>query len=487
MGLDIYFTDVFEVKPAILEKAGAFNVSLVNDLPLFVDPFLLFNSGKAEYQSLHDEIIRYLRFLRDRSVEGHIDDGLLEAWFTFREVKQNWLGFSRVGNRGSGLGLDFARALHRNLHTVFKSFGNETVTRGSHLEKLCLIKDGVGRDNISDFTTTLIKEYLLQYTQRFAQAHLAKQGRRVFTVEKIRFNYDTESWQRDHFELPTFDDDFVMLTPKDLLSKDEIWINRPELLYRVDEIGAALPNQALRAQVDRYFRQQLSKKPTDKEVRAARARTVEAFPEIIEYYIKLKEETGEEARSISSRRIRDAERLFIEEVQALRHILAESTAFYQTKGATYEEARARAMFLKDVIENKGGHRIFWVKGEPIRKEQDLHVLYRLTWFRSASDVSREVDDGRGPADFKVSRGAADKSLVEFKLGSNPKLKQNLQKQVAVYQKASDARHALKVITYFTVAERDRVDAILKELKLTNSPDIVLIDARSDNKPSGSKA
>lgn len=487
MGLDIYFTDIFGVKPAILEKVGAFNVSLVNDLPLFVDPFLLFNSKKAEYRSLHDEIIRYLRFLRDRSIEGDIDDGLLEAWFTFREVKQNWLGFSRVGNRGSGLGPDFARSLHRNLHTVFRSFGDETVTRGSHLEKLCLIKDGVGRDKISDFTTTLIKDYLLRYTQQFAQTHLAKQERRVFTVEKVRFNYDTESWQRDHFELPTFGDDFVMLTPKDLLTKDEIWINRPELLHRVDEIGAALPNQTLRAQVDRYFRRQLSKRPTDKEVRAARARTLEAFPEIIEYYIKLKEETGDQAVSISSQRIRDSERLFIKEVQALRRILAESTGFYQTKGATYEEARARVMFLKDVIENKGGHRIFWVKGEPVRKEPDLHVLYRLTWFRSASDVSREVDDGRGPVDFKISRGAADKSLVEFKLASNPKLKQNLHKQVAVYQKASDARRALKVITYFTAAERTRVDAILKELMLTDRPDIVLIDARSDNKPSGSKA
>src|ERR1022692_1619156 len=70
------------------------NISLVNDLPLFIDPFLLFNSRKPEYRALHDEIISYLRFLRDRAVEGTIDDGLLEAWFTFREVKQNWLGFS---------------------------------------------------------------------------------------------------------------------------------------------------------------------------------------------------------------------------------------------------------------------------------------------------------------------------------------------------------------------------------------------------------
>jgi len=58
----------------------------------------------------------------------------------FSEVKQNWLGYSLVGNSGSGLGIDFARALHENLYTVFSNFGNENVTQGSHLEKLCLIK-----------------------------------------------------------------------------------------------------------------------------------------------------------------------------------------------------------------------------------------------------------------------------------------------------------------------------------------------------------
>lgn len=61
----IYFSDVFGVAPAALEDYGAFDVSLVNDLPLFIDPFLLFNSEKMEYRALHDQIIRYVRFLRD--------------------------------------------------------------------------------------------------------------------------------------------------------------------------------------------------------------------------------------------------------------------------------------------------------------------------------------------------------------------------------------------------------------------------------------
>ena len=52
-----YFTDVFGVDPKILDAYGAFNVSLVNDLPLFIDSFLLFNSDNPEYRQLHDDII----------------------------------------------------------------------------------------------------------------------------------------------------------------------------------------------------------------------------------------------------------------------------------------------------------------------------------------------------------------------------------------------------------------------------------------------
>lgn len=135
----IYFSDFFEVDPACLEEFGAFNVSLVNDLPLFVDPFLLFDSDSPEYIGLHDEIIRYVRFLRDAAVSNTLTEGHFTHWFFFPEVSQNWLGFSRTGNKGSGLGRKFANALLRNLKTMFNDFGKETVSRGSHLEKRVLL------------------------------------------------------------------------------------------------------------------------------------------------------------------------------------------------------------------------------------------------------------------------------------------------------------------------------------------------------------
>jgi hypothetical protein len=62
-------------------------------------PFLLFNSSNPEYQRLHEEILRYLRFLRDQAVPD-LDKGLIDAWYRFKEVKQNWLGYTLFGNEG---------------------------------------------------------------------------------------------------------------------------------------------------------------------------------------------------------------------------------------------------------------------------------------------------------------------------------------------------------------------------------------------------
>ncbi len=484
--MNLYFTDIFNVDPDDLDEHGAFNISLVNDLPLFIDPFLLFNSYRTEYQDLHAQIINYLRFLKDQAEKG-INEGLLRAWYTFPEVKQNWLGFSLVGNVGSGLGIDFARALYKNLGTIFSDFGEERVTHDSHLEKLCIIKDGVGKDNISDFTTNLIQDYLLKYTQEFARKNIRKDKRKIIPVRRAYFNYNTRSWVTRRYDLPWHLGDYVILTPKDILTKEDTWINKSDLIKDFDDVTNSIPNTELRAQINEYFIRLLPRDARKREVSEAISRVLSKYPELIDYYIRYKEERGDEAVAISEQRVKHIERLFIKQLKDFVSELNNGTDFYLTGCNSYVESRKRVLFLKDVIENKGGHRLFFVNSEPIRRESDLQILFRLTWFATPSDVSREVDDGRGPVDFKVSRGSFDKSLVEFKLAKNTRLKRNLEKQVEIYQKASDAQKALRVIIYFSESELLRVQKILKDLGLQQNPDVILIDAIPTNKPSGSKA
>jgi hypothetical protein len=484
--MNVTFCDYFKISPKRLEKYGAFNISLVADLPLFIDPFLLFNSKKQEYRQLHDQIIEYLKFLRDQSTQS-LGSGLIHAWYSFPEVRQNWLGFSTSSNRGRGLGTDFARALNQNLYSIFHDFGKEKVTKESHLEKLCLIASGVGKDKISDFTTNLIKAYLLDYTQTFAQSNIDAALRKKVAVSKVRFSYQTQTWMSEVYDLPFYQASYIILTPKAILTKDDTWINKIDLIANFDDIPPAIPNEQLRAQINNYFQSLLPKEPTQKDRTEAVTTTIRKFPEIIDYYIRYKEDNEERATSISTEKVEESEAYYAVQFRALIDLLAQQTSFYRVAGITYGEAYERVMFFKDIIENKGGYRIFYFHGDPIEREEDLHVLYRMTWFASASDVTTEANDGRGPVDFKISKGSKDKTLVEFKLAKNSQLKRNLQKQVEIYQKASDANSAIKVIVYFTRDELERVERILKELNLSGDKNVVLVDARRDNKPSGSQA
>jgi hypothetical protein len=480
----ILFSDFFVVSPEVLESYGALNSSLVSDLPLFIDPFLLFNNPRDEYQRLHAEIIRYLSFLRDKSVSGSVDEGLLKAWYFFGEVKETWLGFTKSGNRGSGLGPSFARALNENFGKLFSTNGQQ-ITKSHHLEKLCLIRDRVGRDNISDFTTNLIKGFLLEYTAAFAKDNVCDDLCKDFGVSRVRFNYETESWDSQVFRLPLLGSDFVLLVPKDLLTRDDTWINREDLIKDFRRLPGAIPDAALRSQIHNYFRKALPKKPKEKDRKEAALKTISAYPELIDFYIKYKEDNGGKARSLSGEKVAHAEQLFLQNFKALAELLS-TTNFYKISGTSYEEAHARIRYLKQVIEHNDGYRLFYVDRKPVQREEDLQVAFKFTWFGTLFDVNREVNNGRGPADYKISYGSSDSTIVEFKLASNSQLKQNLKNQTAVYEEANQTRQSIKVVLYFTAAELAKVARVLKQLGLDTSPDIVLIDARRDNKESASK-
>lgn len=483
-GVKMYFSDIFGVDQNILDEYGCLNVSLINDLPLFIDPFLLFNSKKKEYIKLHEEIIKYVVFLRDEALAGRIDRGLIKRWFHFSEVKQNWLGFCLTGNNGTGLGQDFANSLYSNFSTVLKNFGSEDISK-SHIEKLCLFKDGIGRDNISDFTTNLIKEYLLDYTEIFAKKYINHDKCKKVMIDKVAFNYDTRSWVQKSFYLPFFQNDYIILTPIDILTKDDTWISKNALFNTYNSVVSSIENIELRSQLNDYFRSRLPRNPKSRDIVSAKSSVFTKFPEVIDYYIRYMEKNGHQAEKISRKKVSETYQKFIAELGSFSTLLKEKTSFYETPVDSYRETLNRVLYLKQVIENNDGYRLFYNKNEVVGNEKDLHILFRLAWFNTVFSVDSEVNNGRGPVDYKVSKGFSDATLVEFKLASNTKLEQNIKKQLEIYQDANNTKKGIKVILYYTYTEELKVKALLKKLKIEDKENIVLIDARKDNKKSAS--
>lgn len=270
-----------------------------------------------------------------------------------------------------------------------------------------------------------------------------------------------------------------------MLVRANTWINKDDLYKQVPYMGVSLPDDVLRFQVNKYFTSLLSKRPTKEEKMNATKKTIEKFPQVMDYFIRAKEDDEKGAIQEGIGEVTGVREVFIEQLQHLVQQLAEKTDFYKVPLNSYEEAMQRVMHLKHVIEHCDGYRWFYDGDKPIRRESDLHIMFKLACYDVISDPNSEVNNGRGPVDFKLSQGRKDCTLVEFKLTRT--LKKNLEKQVDVYLDANNTDKAIKVIMFFTAEEEKKTYDILNELKLTGKPGIVLIDARSDNKVQASKA
>lgn len=123
---------------------------------------------------------------------------------------------------------------------------------------------------------------------------------------------------------------------------------------------------------------------------------------------------------------------------------------------------------------------------PKYKEPCLQKLFKFIWRVTSFDFNAEVNNGRGSVDFKVSKGFQDKTIIEFKLASNSKLRQNLQNQVHLYEKANNTDKSITVLFFFTEEEKKKIDRVLEELQIKKKGNIVVIDCIKQ-KPSASNA
>ena len=487
----IYFSNVFNIKHSVIENYGALDISLVCDNPAFVDPFLIFANPK--YKDLHNFIIKYLKFLRNLSLQKQgqeLENGTFNHYYKFPEVKQAWLGYSVAGNAGLGLGKDFATSLYKNLHKIFSKFGDENITESSHLEKLCLVEEGVGVDKISDFTLNLIKSFLLEYTQKFANKHLDKGLLSEFPVRKVNFDFGKGIWSDARFTLPFLyvkgKKEFVLLVPKEMLTREDTWISKNDFLENDSAIFSAIPNDELRAKINKYFydnlqiklnkKKQAEKDYSKKSRTNSLLKTVWEYPELLDYYIKYKEQKKSDALKSH---VADPESInFFSDASAIQKEFS-SKSF--KKLTSFDDCVARIDFFKKTLESNS--KDLYLKGKPL-KENQLRLMFKNVTYGSLFDYNSEVNNGRGPIDFIISFGSKDKTGLELKRAKNSKLKKNLLNQGKIYQEDSNLGHVIKVIFFFSDEELERVNRVLREInKSADNREIFLVDCRK--KQSGS--
>ncbi len=497
------FSDYFKIDKKIIEVYGAIDISLVCDIPLFIDPLLIFNSTNKEYLVLHKKIIKYFHFLAEKS-KLPLNKAEIKTWYTFKEVYNNWLGYALEGNKGSALELKFGEFLYKNIGFALQTHG---ISSGEHAEKVMLLYDGSGKDKISDMTVNLIKGYLCEYTQKFAEMYLNSNQCRKFQVDKADFNYNTESFVTKEYYLPYIineknKEEYVLLTPADILRKNDPTINKEDMIRNNRKVRESIDNDVLRTQVNNYIAKAVGEFETakNKEKKKASENKIklierEAFTEILneqpilyDYYVRMKEKEADISKEESKEEVKEQLEKFIKNAENLVKLFKENNYKIDERKTAYEESKDRIAYFKHIIEDCDGWKnMYNSSGERITNENDLQRMFKFVWYNTDFKNTAETNNGCGPADFVISKGSKNQNIIEFKLASNSRLP-HVFEQVKTYMKANETDKSIIVIFYFSQQELSKVHKMIDEAGAQErlGEDIILIDCRNDNKISASK-
>lgn len=148
----------FHNLPFTQEEADFAIPFLDEDLPLFIDPFLLWKSPSLQDESLHSMVINafnHLGYLVNKGKEDEASKILITA----SECNEVGLGSSRT-RTGHRIGVSTAN----QLLSLFKNIPQIKEGGFTHIEEVQLYVDQISSDRISDFTANFIKSFLVDYT-----------------------------------------------------------------------------------------------------------------------------------------------------------------------------------------------------------------------------------------------------------------------------------------------------------------------------------
>jgi hypothetical protein len=167
---------------------------LDKDLPLCIDPFLLYKSRDISLCQLHGQLLSLFnsgivlfRTAKERELAQLID---------FPEVNEIAFGYGETAARGSGLGEQLNKLLTETL-VACEPLQNRGLR---HVEELQLLSIGVAADRVSDIAANVLKSFLVDYTQKQAK---------IWAIPLVSslpihhyFDFAGFEWRDDYFDLP---------------------------------------------------------------------------------------------------------------------------------------------------------------------------------------------------------------------------------------------------------------------------------------------
>jgi hypothetical protein len=128
------------------------------DIPLYVDPFLLWRSPSQQDQALHTSLINSFNHLAVLVTRGKEQEAI-ELLVAQSECEEVGLGLSRT-RQGRRIGPETAG----NILALFKDIPQYRNSGFEHFEEIQFFVTSISKDRISDFACSFLKSFLIDYT-----------------------------------------------------------------------------------------------------------------------------------------------------------------------------------------------------------------------------------------------------------------------------------------------------------------------------------
>ena len=131
---------------------------LDEDIPLFLDPFLLWRSPSLQDKALHTAITNSFNHLGYLVNNGQRDQA---AGILIRLSECNAVGLGDSKNR---IGKPIGRMIADDVLSLFTGIPQVQASGFVHIEEIQLLVDNVAKDRVSDIACNFITSWLIDYT-----------------------------------------------------------------------------------------------------------------------------------------------------------------------------------------------------------------------------------------------------------------------------------------------------------------------------------
>jgi len=189
---------------------------LDEDIPLYVDPFLLWKSPSMMDNALHTSIIGSFNNLGRLYIDGE-ENQAIQTLIALTECEEVGLGNSKTR-----VGKKIGEAAANEILNLFRVIPQIKAEGFSHFEEIQLLIDGISKDRVCDISCSLIKSFLIDYSMQQCQ----KLGIPTEKVPISLFDYRSQQFISEDTSLPInpYNNKPILLTPKRWL-RFSPWIN----------------------------------------------------------------------------------------------------------------------------------------------------------------------------------------------------------------------------------------------------------------------